>query len=183
MRRSVVITTVTLALSLAPAILVAQTAQQPPAGQPPAGQPPAGQPPAGTPPPAAQAPAAPKVAFTTDAGILLVQIKPDQTAAFEELITKIRAGAAKASDPALKQQLSTLKVYKSSEPMAGNALYVVVADPVLKAAEYELLTMLQKLMTPDELRTPESQEMFKKFVAAFAAGYSKLSLTPLAGGM
>ena len=34
-------------------------------------------------------------------------------------------------------------------------------------------------MTPDELRAPETQEMFKKFSTAFAAGYNKLNLTPV----
>ena len=39
--------------------------------------------------------------------------------------------------------------------------------------------MLQKTMTPDQLRAPETAEMWKKYAAAFAAGLSKLSLTPL----
>ena len=34
-------------------------------------------------------------------------------------------------------------------------------------------------MTPDELRAPETSEWFKKATGAFAAGYNKLSLTPV----
>ena len=113
-------------------------------------------------------------------GLLLVQIKGDQTAVFEELIAKLRAGAAKAEDATVKQQLTNLKVYKTAEGAAGgNALYVILLDPAAKDAEYELFALLQKVMTPDELRAPETAEFFKKAAGAFAAGYNKLSLTPV----
>jgi hypothetical protein len=132
-------------------------------------------------PPAAQA--APKLAFTTDAGLLLIQIKGDQTATFEELVSKLKAGAGKAQDAAVKQQLSNFKVYKTAEGAAGgNALYVIVFDPATKGVEYELFALLQKVMTPEELRAPETNEWFKKAAGAFAAGYNKLSLTPVGGG-
>ena len=93
MRRPFVISTGALALALLPAAVFAQT---PPAQQTPA-QPAA----------AAQAPAAPaaaKVPFATPAGVLLVQIKPDQTAVFEEMVGKLKAGLAKTEDATLKQQ-------------------------------------------------------------------------------
>lgn len=155
MRRSFVITSLACALALAPAVLFAQDA-------------------------AAQQPAAPKVAFDTPAGMLLVQIKPDQTAAFEEMVAKLKAGFAKSEDATVKQQASGWKVYKASESQA-NVLYVIFVDPAVKASEYDLFGMLQKVMTPDELRAPETAEMWKKFSAAFAAGYNKLSLTPVGG--
>src|SRR4029079_2749306 len=95
--RSFVMLTFGLAVALAPAASFAQT-QQPPTSQ----QPPATQQPQATqaPAPAAQPPAAtaPKVPFTTPAGILLVQIKPDQTAVFEEMVGKLKAGFASTTD-------------------------------------------------------------------------------------
>src|SRR6187397_2480076 len=110
MGRPLVSSTFALALALSPAVLFAQAApaQQPPAQQPPAQQPPAQQPPTGQPPAAAAPaqPAAPKLTFKTNSGILLVQVKPDQTAAFEEMIAKLRTGAAAATDEKLKQQAS-----------------------------------------------------------------------------
>ena len=171
--RSFVISAFALAVVLAPA---ATFAQQPPAGQPPAGgqQPPAGQ-------TAAPAPTAPKIPFTTPAGILLVQIKPDKTAVFEEMIGKLKAGFAKTQDATLKQQAAGFKVYKSSEPFGPNALYVVLIDPAVADSEYDLFQMLSKTMTPDELRAPETADMWKKYADAFAAGLSKLSLTALGG--
>jgi hypothetical protein len=131
--------------------------------------------------PAAPAPTEPKVPFTTPAGMLLVQIKPDQTAVFEEMVTKLRAGLAKVADETLKKQAAGLKVYKSSEPFGTNALYVVLLDPAVPASEYELFTMLSKTMTPDELRAPETADMWKRYQGAFATGLSKLSLTPFGG--
>src|SRR5512140_2909929 len=100
MRRPFVSVLFTLALALPAANLYAQAA--PPAQAAPAAQQPA-------------APAPPKLTFSSPAGILLVQIKPDQTAVFEEMIGKLKAGLAKTEDAALKQQAAGFKVYKSAE--------------------------------------------------------------------
>ena len=200
MRRPFATINCVLAAVFVPALCLAQAATTgSPSAQPPAGaQPPAQQPapPAGTTatPPAGQtgapatgtaaAPATPaplKLAFTTPAGLLLVQIKSDQTAVFEEMITKLKAGLAKTQDAALKQQTTGLKVYKATEPFNQNVLYVVTMDPAAPASEYELFSMMQKTMTTDELRAPETIENWKRYQAAFATGLSKLSLTPVGG--
>jgi hypothetical protein len=165
--RSFVLTTFALALALAPA---AAFAQQPPAQQPPAAT------------PAPQTPAPPKVSFATPAGLLLVQIKPDQTAVFEEMISKLKAGLAKTQDATLKQQAAGFKVYKATEPMGANALYVVTMDPAVPSSEYELFAMLNSTMTAEEKAAPGLQDTWKRYAAAFAAGLSKLSLTPVGGG-
>jgi hypothetical protein len=183
--RSFVMLTFGLAVALAPAASFAQTqqpptSQQPPATQQPTQQPPATQAPAtATQPPAATAP---KVPFTTPAGILLVQIKPDQTAVFEEMVGKLKAGFASTTDETLKKQGAGFRVYKATEPFGSNTLYVVQLDPVVPNAEYDLFAMLQKTLTPDQLRDPATAEMWKRFAGAFAAGLSKLSLTPVSAG-
>jgi hypothetical protein len=180
MRRRFVISTAALALALLP---VAVSAQTPPAQQPPAQQPPAA---GDAAQPAQQAapaqPSEPKLGFTTPAGLLLVQIKPDQTAAFEELASKLKSALATTTDPALKAQGSAWHFFKSSEPMGGNALYVIVVNPAAAGTEYNPIDVLFKTMTPDQQRAPETQEMFKRFATAFA-GVNKLNLTPVAGGM
>jgi hypothetical protein len=173
MRRPITFTTCALTFAFTAAALFAQTQTTPPAQQPPATQQPAA--------PATAKP--PTLAFTTDAGLLLVQIKKDQTAAFEELMTKIRAGATKATDEAVKKQMAGIKAYKSSEDMAGNALYVIVIDPAVKDTEYELFGILQKVLTPEELRDQAVIDMSKRAAAAFTPnGYNRLNLTPLGGG-
>ena len=117
--------------------------------------------------------------LTSPSGVLLVPIKQDQTAAFEEFGKKLKAGLAKTTDPQLLEQAKGLKIYKSAEPFGPNALYVIVIDPVVPNAEYDLFAMLQKTMTPEELRAPETAEMWKRFQSAFASGPSRLSLTPI----
>lgn len=176
MRRPFATLSFGLALAIVPAVLFAQAA---PASQQPAGQ----TPPAQTPPAQAPAqpatPAAPKLALTSPAGALLVPIKPTETAVFEEFAGKLKAGLAKTSDATLKQQASGFKIFKAAEPFGPNALYVVVIEPVVPNAEYELFDMLRRTMTPEELRAPEAAEMWKKYANAFASGPSRLSLTPI----
>jgi hypothetical protein len=168
--RSTVISTLALAVALVPAAAFSQTTSsttQPPAAQAPAAQPPAPKP--------------PTVAFTTPSGMLLATIKPDKTAVFEEMVTKLKAGAAKSQDEALKKQCAGIKFFKATEPAQGNALYVLLVDPAVGATEYDLFQMLAKTMTPDELRAPEAADMWKKYSDAFVSGMNKLSLTALGG--
>jgi hypothetical protein len=173
--RSFVTSTFALALALVPAAAFAQTT---PPAQPPAGQQPA---PAAAAQPAA--PAAPQLSFTTPAGMLLVQVKPDQTAAFEEMIGKIKAGVAAATDPALKAQAGTWKVYKAQEPAAGgNVMYVVLIDPATANTEYQFFQVIQKTLTDDQKREPATAEMYKKYAAAIA-GMNKLNIAPVGGGL
>ena len=168
MRRPFVTTTCAVALALAPAALFAQT--QPPTT-----------PPAQTAPAQPEQPKEPRLTFTGEAGVLLFQVKPDATAAFEELVGKVRAGLAKSEDPIRKQQAGSMKFYKSSEAMTGNALYVMLIDPTVKAAEYDLFALLAESMGK-EYGTPENQALVKKYVEAFAAGPNRLNLSPLAAG-
>ena len=122
--------------------------------------------------------ATPKLGFTGNAGLLLVQVKPNQTAAFEELVSKLQASLSTTSDAALKAQGAAWKIYEASEPMGGNALYVVVVDPAVAGTEYDPIDVLYKTMTDEQKRAPKTQKMFKRFVAAFA-GVNKLNLRPL----
>jgi hypothetical protein len=156
-----------LALALLPAAAFAQ-------------EPPVQQPPAQTAPAEPAQPAAPKITFKTPAGMLLVQIKPDQTAAFEELITKLKAALEASTDPTLKAQAS-IKAFKSADPSGANALYVVLFDPAVSNGEYEFLTLFNKTLTPDQQRDPAMVESFQRWAAAFA-GQNLLNLTPVGGG-
>ena len=164
MRRPFVIPTFGLALALVPAVLFAQAAPaQPPAGQAPASQTPPQQPAAD-----AAKPAAPKLTFKTQAGILLVQVKPDQTAAFEEMIAKLRTGTAAATEPQIKQA-GQLKAYRSAEPgPGGNVFYVLLYDPATPGTEYNWLDVINKTMTPEQQRDPALREMYQKWAGSVA---------------
>lgn len=169
MRRPFVTSIGALALALLPAALYAQTPPAAPAQQPPT-------PPAQPATPAA--PAKPALAFSGNAGLLLVQVKPDQTSTFEEMMKKLGAAFGTTQDATLKAQGSGIKVYKAAEGMQGNALYVIVADPATPDKEYYPLQLLAAMMTDDEKRNPDTQAMFKKYNDVFA-GVNKLNLTPL----
>jgi len=178
--RSLVTSTFALALALAPAAAFAQattttTQQPPPAGQ----QPPAGQPPATTTPPAS---AGPKLGFKTPVGMLFVQVKPDQTAVFEEMMNKIKSGLAASPDATLKAQAASWKYYRASEPGAGgNVMYLVFIDPAAPNTEYQFFEVIQKTLTDEEKRNPATAEMYKKYNAAIA-GMNMMNLTPGGGG-
>src|SRR5262245_60333558 len=106
-------------LAIAPACIAAVVYAQTPPQNPPPAQTPA----------APAQPAAPKLTFKGSAGMLLVTVKPDQTAAFEEMMAKLRSGPGASSDAAIKAG-GTVKVYKSQEPgTGGNVLYVLLYDP------------------------------------------------------
>lgn len=168
-------TTVIAPLALVFTCAAAAAAQQPPAqtqpATPPAQQtPPAQTPPAQT-PPAAAAPAA--ATFSGEVGILLVQIKPDQTAAYEGLLAKLKEALTKSDKPERKAMAAGWKVYKSADPMGGNALYVHIVDKVSPGQDY-----LEAYKLISEVFPSEVQDLYAKTKDAFAPnGLGRLNLT------
>ena len=123
-----------LVAPLALGVMMVGTAQvaraQTPSPAQPTSQQPATQQPAT--PPAGAAQAAPAQAenptFSAPAGLLLVQIKPDKTADYEAMITKLKDALTKSEKPERKAMAKAWKVFKATEPAAGNTLYVHVID-------------------------------------------------------
>jgi hypothetical protein len=157
-----------LALGLVFAVSTARVAgaQTPPPATPPATPPAA----AAQPAPAA---AAADAMFTGSTGVLLVQVKGDQTAAYESLITKLKESLAKNEKPERKAMAAGWKVYKSSEPMAGNTLYVHIVDPVSAGQNY-----LETYKLISETFPAEVQDLYAKTKDAFVpGGLGRLNLT------
>ena len=156
------------------------------------------------------APSAPKLTFTAPAGMLLVQVKPGSptaeasapaagaaagaaapapagppqayTASFEEMMGKIQSGIASSSDPSLQAYKGSIKYYKAAEPAAGgNTMYVVIIDPAKPDTEYQFLELLNKTLTEDQKRDPNTRTMFEKYANSIAA-MNKLDLNPMGGG-
>jgi hypothetical protein len=171
--RSFVTSTFALALALAPAAAFAQATTT--TGQPPAGQ----QPPAAA-AAAPAAPAAPKVGFTAPAGLLLVQVKPDQTSVFEEMMGKIQTGVSNSADPTVKAQAGSWHYYKAAEPAAGNVMYIVLINPAKPDTEYQFLEVLNRTLTDEQKRDPATQDMYKRYAAAIVS-MNKLNVTPVGG--
>lgn len=102
--------------------------------------------------PAAQeqaAPAKPALAFQNDAGLIIIYIKADKTADFEDLMNKLKEGLAKMEAPEAKQQAASLKLFKNPNVQGGIAVYVLFADPVVKNIEYWFLPILYKAYPAD----------------------------------
>jgi hypothetical protein len=151
-----------IVLGIAAGVMAASTgyAQTPPAQTPPA-QPPAQQAAA---PPAART-------FGSDAGMVLNFIKPDKTADFEAIITKLKEALQKSEKPERKQQAASWKVFKSPDQAAGgNVLYVFLIDPSVKGADYTVSTILAEAF-PQEVQT-----LYKQYADAYAQGQNFVNL-------
>jgi hypothetical protein len=148
-----------------------QNAQQPAAQQPPAQQPPAQQPPAQQPPAQAAGPA--EATFSGNIGVLLVQIKSDQAAAYEALLQKLKESLSKNEKPERKAMAAGWKVYKSSDAPAGATLYVHIVDPVSPGQNY-----LETYKLIAETFPSEVQDLYAKTKDAFVPnGLGRLNLT------
>lgn len=121
----------------------------------------------------AEVPQAPAMAFKADAGMVFYQIKPGSTAAFEEVMAKVREALAKSADPVRKQQAQSWRLFKADEPMTGNVLYVFFMDPAVKGADYDFVKMLGEGFKEDPKLV---QDLYDKLKGAFAGGGNLLNL-------
>lgn len=106
--------------------------------------------------------------FTSDAGLIIWYINPDQTAAFEEVWNAIRNKLATTDKPELKALGDSLRVYKSlGEASPQGVNYFFVADPASKDLSYSpspFLLFTSGLFTEDA----EARALFDKLNAALA---------------
>src|SRR5262245_62502854 len=125
------------------------------------------------PAPAGQAAAAPAArTFPGDGGMVLNFIKPDKTADFEAVITKLKEALNKSEKPGRKEQAKSWKVFKSPDPAAGgNALYVFIIDPAIKDADYTVSNILAEAFPPAEVN-----ELYKQYAGAYASGQNFVNL-------
>jgi hypothetical protein len=156
-------------MTLAAGTLAAGQQAQPPVPAPPPGAP--GQTPAGQtaapPPPAVPA----SRRFTSDAGIVFSNIKPDKTADFEAIMARVKEGLSKSPDAKRKQMAHSWRVFKGLEAgPSGNVVYVWIVDPPVKDVEYTVTDILR------EAFPNEAQDLWAKYVACFATGQTMLNL-------
>jgi hypothetical protein len=115
-----------------------------------------------------------ELTFDGDTAIITVAIRPDKTADFEQIMRDVSAALMKSDKPERKQQAAGWKVVKSTTPLKdGNVAYMHVIDPVVKGADYTILTILYEGNTD-----PAAQKaLFEKYRDAFAAGLGGGSFT------
>ena len=108
-----------------------------------------------------------ELTFDGDTAIITVAIRPDKTADFEQIMKDVSAALMKSDKPERKQQAAGWKVVKGTTPLKdGNIVYMHVIDPVVKGADYTILTILYEGNTD-----PNAQRaFFEKYRDSFAAG-------------
>ena len=111
--------------------------------------------------------AAPKLTFEGDTALWTVAIKPDKTADFEKIMSKLHEGLGKSQKPEQQKQAAGWKVMKLAKPLPdGNVAYVHIINPVVPGADY---TVMQNLY---DMFPEERQALYEMYRGAFAANLS-----------
>jgi hypothetical protein len=103
-----------------------------------------------------------RLVVTDRAAVILNPVKPDSTAEFEIGLAQLRAALEAASDPIKKQQAQGWKMYRASEPIGPNALYVFILDPAVPFADYSFKRLL------DSLPASEAEAALKRLAGSLA---------------
>ena len=122
---------------------------------------------AGTAVASAQEAAKPVLTLEGDATVMIVLIKPDKTADFEQVMKKVQDALLKSSDPQRHMQAAGWKVMRIAKPLAdGNIAYVHIVHPVVSGADYTIMQTLYDAY-PDERQT-----LYELYRGAFAQNLS-----------
>jgi hypothetical protein len=113
--------------------------------------------------------------FTTEAGLLLVTVKPASLADYELVIRTLQEALSKDTDPKRVQAAKSWRVFKAAESDAkGNHVFIHVMMPALANFDYRPSLLI------DELVKDLAADLLVKYQDAFAAPPTKLSLTEFA---
>jgi len=113
--------------------------------------------------------------FTSDAGVLLVTVKPTAVADYELVIRTLQDALSKDRDPIRSAAAKGWRVLKAAESdTKGNIIYVHVMMPAVPNFDYRPSLLV------DELVKDLVPEMLPKYQDAFAAPPTRLTLTELA---
>jgi hypothetical protein len=106
-----------------------------------------------------------KYTLEGDVALLMVAVRPDKTADYEQVLTKVKEALTKSQVPEAKQQLAGWKVVKGPKAMPdGNIIYTHVITPVA-GADYNILQVLYATFTdPAEQKT-----LYDLYRGAFAS--------------
>ena len=115
---------------------------------------------------AAHAQAAQALTFEGDIALWSIAIKPDKTADFEQVMSRVREALMQSDKPERKQQAAGWKVVKGATPLKdGSVVYTHVIHPVVRGADYTILAILYEA-NPDPM---EQRNLFEQYRAAFSA--------------
>ena len=118
---------------------------------------------------------APERTLSSPAALQFNPIRPDRTAEFEGVLAKVKEALQNSDNPVRRQQLAGWKVFKSTEPVQGNIMYLFLMNPTVPDANYAISMIL------NEAFPTEVQELYETFSGAYVGGQSIMNLEPLAG--
>ncbi|HET9191779.1 MAG TPA: hypothetical protein VFO21_02810 [Vicinamibacterales bacterium] len=117
--------------------------------------------------PASSPHAKPKLTLAGDTALLTVAVRPEKSADFEQVISKMKAALLQSDDPKRREQAAGWKVMKLEKPLPdGNLAYVHVIQPVVPGADYAVMQTLYDAF-PDE-----RQALYELYRGAFVQNLS-----------
>jgi hypothetical protein len=127
-----------------------------------------------------QAAQADALKFSTEAAVVIWQVKAASAADFESAWTAIKTKLAASDKPDLKELGESLKIFKASVPAGPDqpVVYVMEMNPASKTLSYDPAHILY---TPDMWPREEADALFKK-IADSIANISALPLVKVGGG-
>lgn len=109
--------------------------------------------------------------FTSGAGIMFSLIKPDKTADFEWVMTRVKEGLANSKNPKRRQQANGWRVFRALESGAQpGVLYIWLIEPTNKELDYTVSDIIT------EAFPSEAQDIWQKYVQCFVQGQVMLNM-------
>ena len=107
--------------------------------------------------------------FDGDLALWSIAIKPDKTADFEQVMSKVRAALMKSDKPERKQQAAGWRVVKSSTVMMDGSIIYTHVIQVVKGADYGVMAILYEGFTDPA----EQRSLYELYRGAFAANLAQ----------
>jgi len=77
--------------------------------------------------------------FSSDAGLMLIFVRPDKTVDFETILARVKDALVKSESPERRAQAAGWRVFKAREiGPASSVIYVSVMNPAVKDADYSI---------------------------------------------
>jgi hypothetical protein len=105
---------------------------------------------------------------------VLVTVKPDKVADYEEVIRALQEGLSRSSEPRQQGLARGWRVFKSATDPKANAIYIHLIDPIVPDTDYRPSLVL------DEILAGASAEMLAKYRDAIVGAPAMLGMNEFA---
>lgn len=119
-------------------------------------------------------PAAAVFAKSATAGLLLVTVKADKVADYEEVIRVLQEGLSKSTDEGRRALGQGWRVFKADSDPKANAIFIHLIDPVVPQTDYRPSLLL------DEILAGASAELLARYRDAIVGSPAMLGMNEFA---